>query len=675
MADSKRTDRRTLAIAGLVLLAILLVSVNALSNRLFRGVALDLTQDKLFTLSDGTKEVLSSLKEPVTLRFYYSKKLGEAAPSFVPFITRVREMLERYRDLSGGKLRLEIYNPEPFSVLEDRAVGAGLRGIPLSRTTGERAFFGLVGTNTTDDREVVPIFSQQRARFLEYDLTRIIARLGNPKRKVIGLMTNLPLSSRGRGPAGFGRPWVVITQLGQRFEVRQVTAGVEKIDEDIDVLMVVHPKNMQDKALYAIDQYVLGGGKAVFFVDPHAETAGIGQRSPLARLNSGSELPKLLEAWGIEIAKDRVVGDARNAVRVSAQAPDGRQLQGIPYLAWIQLDRTSGRGADGKTVEVINRTDVVTADLRRIYMASPGAIQKRKDAKIEIVPLLQSSGESMLIDAMKLRFRPDLEKLVSEFKSGEKPLVMAARLKGTVKSAFPDGPPKDPKKKDAKEGDKTPDPKKADAKKDGEKKADAKKDEKKPAHLKASKGPINVVVIADTDMLDDRFWISQGSSFGQNVAVAVADNGAFVLNIVDNLAGGRGLIGLRSRGTVERPFTLVKEIEAEANRTLQAKEKALVEKLKDTQKKLTDLQTKANANNKTILSKEQEKTIAQFRAEVLEVRKELRAVQLAKRQDIDRLETRLQFFTIGAVPILIGILAVLLGLVRQIRRRRRHAAA
>ena len=670
MADSKRIDRRTLAIAGLVLLAILLVSVNALSNRLFRGVALDLTQDKLFTLSDGTKEVLGSLKEPVTLRFYYSKKLGEAAPSFVPFITRVREMLERYRDLSGGKLRLEIYNPEPFSVLEDRAVGAGLRGIPLSRSTGERAFFGLVGTNTTDDQEVVPIFSQQRARFLEYDLTRMIARLGNPKRKVIGLMTNLPLSSRGRGPAGFGRPWVVITQLGQRFEVRQVTAGVEKIDKDIDVLMVVHPKNMQDKALYAIDQYVLGGGKAVFFVDPHAETAGIGQRSPLARLNSGSELPKLLEAWGVEVVKDRVVGDAENAVRVSAQAPDGRPLQGIPYLAWIQLDRTTRGGGDTKTVEVINRTDVVTTDLRRIYMASPGAIRKLKDSKIEIVPLLQSSRRSMLIDAMQLRLRPDLEKLVSDFKPGEKPLVMAARLKGAVKSAFPDGPPK-PKK----------DPKKADAKKDGDaKKADAKKDDKKkdakkPAHLKASKGPINVVVIADTDMLDDRFWISQSQSFGQAVAVAVADNGAFVLNIVDNLAGGRGLIGLRSRGTVERPFTLVKEIEAEANRTLQAKEKALVDKLRETQKKLTDIQTKANANNKTILSKEQEKTIAQFRDEVLQVRKELRAVQLAKRQDIDRLETRLQFLTIGAMPILIGILAVLLGFVRRLRRRRRHAAA
>jgi ABC-type uncharacterized transport system involved in gliding motility auxiliary subunit len=656
MSHSTGSDRRLLAIAGLVLLVILLVAVNAIAGRLGRGISLDLTEQKLFTLSDGTRTVLKKIDEPITLKFYYSKKLGEAAPSFLPYVTRVRETLERYRDIAGGKIRLEIYNPEPFSNIEDQALGAGLQGVPLDRTSGEQAFFGLVATNSTDDEQVIKFFHPNREQFLEYDLTRIISRLANPKKKVVGLLTTLSMSHRPQARGMFGKPWAVLTQIGQRFDVRSVSTTATKIDPDIDVLMVVHPKGLKDPTLYAIDQYVLRGGKAIFFIDPHAETAS-GGRMGMMMLDTGSELPKLLDAWGVTVVKDKVVGDPSNAVRVSVASNDGRGQQIIQYLAWMGLGRAN-----------MNRHDVITGELRRINIATPGVIQLKKGSTLKETPLLFSSRQSMEIDASKLRFHPDLAKLISDFKPGGKRLVMAARFTGKVKTAFPNGAPKPEKKKGEK---------KESAKKSDVKPAAAKSGDKKPAaaaSLKESVKPANIIIVADTDLMDDRFWIRKQNFFGQEVSVAIADNGAFVINALDNLAGDTALIGLRSRGEVGRPFTYVQRKQAQAALRLRAKEQTLVKKLKDTQKKLTSLQSKAAQKGPTILSAAQADEIEKFRGEVLQTRKELRGVQHALRSDIDQIETRLQFVMIGAVPLVIAILAIIIGFVRRFRRRR-HVVA
>lgn len=656
MSHSTGSDRRLLAVAGLILLVVLLVAVNAIAGRLGRGVALDLTEQRLFTLSDGTRAVLKSIDEPITLKFYYSKKLGEAAPSFLPYVTRVRETLERYRDLAGGKIRLEIYNPEPFSNIEDQALGGGLQGVPMDRTSGEQAFFGLIATNSTDDEQVIKFFHPNREQFLEYDLTRIISRLANPKKKVVGLMTTLQMSHRPQVRGMFGTPWAVLTQIGQRFEVKSVSTSADKIDPDIDVLMVVHPKELKDKTLYAIDQYVLGGGKAIFFIDPHAETAS-GGRMGMLMLDTGSELPKLLDAWGIEVVKDKVVGDAQTAVRVSVASADGRGQQIIQYLAWMGLGRTN-----------MNRQDVITGELQRVNIATPGVIGQKKGSTLKMTPLLASSPQSMEIDASKLRFRPDLAKLISDFKPGGKPLVMAARFTGTAKSAFPKGPPEPEKKEgDKKESEKKGDAKPSPAKTEGDKKPAAK-------HLTESAKPVNIVIVADTDLMDDRFWVRQQDFFGQEVSVAIADNGAFVINALDNLAGEGALIGLRSRGEVGRPFTYVQQKQAEAALRLRAKEQALQKKLQDTQKKLADLQSKTDQKGPTILSAAQVKEIEKFRGEVLETREELRKVQHELRRDIDQIETRLQFVMIGAVPIVVALFAIVIGFVRRFRRRR-HVVA
>ncbi len=652
MSERRMPERRTVAIASLVLLLVLLVAVNAISNRLFSGMVLDFTQDKLFTLSDGTRQILKEIDEPITLRFYYSEKLGKTAPSFVPYVNRVRELLERYRDLAGGKIRLEIYNPEPFSDIEDKAVGAGLRGVPINRTASENAYFGLVGTNSTDDEETIIFFNPNRERFLEYDLTRLIARLAKPKKKIVGLMTTMPLGEPRSRANRFGKPWTILNQLSARFTLRQVANETGPVDSELDVLMVIHPKRLSPAALYAIDQYVLRGGKAIFFIDPHAETAGRSSRFGL-NFDTGSDLPELLEAWGVEVVKDRVVGDPSVAVRVRTPSTGGRPQQIVEYLVWMSLGKRN-----------INRDDIVTTDLRRINIASAGIIRKTKGSKIDLIPLLISSPQSMQIDANLIRFRPDILKLAADFKSGGQVLIMAARLRGKVKSAFPKGPPAAPAKK---KGNASKKP----AQKDTKKK-DAKKDAK-AKHLTQSLKGINIVIVADTDLMDDRFWVTQRDYFGSRVAVAVADNGAFIINAIDNLAGSGALIGLRSRGQAARPFTLVQEIQRKASLRLRAKERDLVEKLKEARGKLAALRSKTDATGKTILSPAQIKAIVEFRDDVLRTRRELRGVQLAMRRDIDRLEVRLQFLTIGAMPILISLLALLVSLVRRRRRRHRHS--
>jgi len=669
-AETGVAGRRTIAVASLVLLVVLLVAVNALTGSLSRGAALDLTEDRLFSLSDSTRRVLTSIDEPITLKLYYSRKLGEAAPSFLPYITRVRELLERYRGIAGDKIRLEILNPESFSTTEDEAVRAGLQAVPLSNRSDEKGYFGLVGSNSTDDELTVAFFHPNREAFLEYDVTRLIERLANPKQKVIGLMSNLRLSHPAARRGMWGTPWVLLSQLSERFSMRQVSTAAKEIEKDIDVLLVVHPKNPSPQTLYAIDQFVMRGGKAIFFVDPHAETSAQGGRFSMLNLDTGSSLPKVMEPWGIKVAPNKVVGDPTTAVRVQFPGPEGRGASVVEHLAWMAL-----------TERNINREDIVTAELRRLYVASPGAIlrDEKTKSKVTMTPLLITTPQAMQIDANKLRFRPNLPQLVADFKPGGEVLVLAARLRGQADSAFPDGPPPE-KKKPEKKDDKA----KAPAKKDDKAKpkdagtTGAKPAEKKPAkpkHLAKSAGPINVIVIADTDLMDDKFWITQQNVYGRQVAVAAADNGAFIVNAVDNLAGRKGLIGLRSRGQAARPFTLVQEIQQKASQRLRAKEQGLLKKLSETRKKLTEMQSKTDKAGEAILSAAQVKAIEQFRVEIIKTRADLRAVQHAMRSDIDRLERRIQFQTIAAVPLAIAILAAVLGLVRRRRRRRRFAVA
>src|SRR6516225_4022808 len=647
-------SRRAVAVAALVCIGLMLVSVNIIAARFFTW-RLDLTRERLYTLSQGTLRTLAKIDEPLTLRFYYSTRLSDEVPSYGVYAQRVRELLDQYVAAAHGKLRLEVYNPQPFSDAEERAVAFGLQGVPLD-AAGEQVYFGLAATNSTDDQQVIAFFQPERERFLEYDLTKLVHSLAFPKKTVVGLISSLPLEGdmmammRGR-PA---EPMAVMEQLNQLDTVKPLGTNIDAIPPDIDVLMLVHPQNLSEKTLYAIDQFVLRGGKALVFVDPLSEL----QASHPSQLNppgspSQSNLERLFKSWGFEVPGKIVAGDRRNAQRVGVPGPRGSRP--LDYVAWLNLK-----------ADTLNREDMITADLSHINMASSGIIEPLSGGKTTVEPLITTSLDSTKIPAEKLAGVPDVAGLLAEFKPDNKRYILAAHVTGTAESAFPDGPPKlsEPAKPEGKEG---------------ESDQPAKPSEEATAaageSLKQSAQPINIVIVADTDMLDDRFWLQKQDFFGQRVLVPTANNGDFVANALEVLAGGDDLVGLRTRGTSARPFTVVDQIQSEAQARYSAEEQALQAKLKDTQAKLASLTGKDQANAPATLSAEQTKAVEEFRADMVQTRRQLRDVQAALRTDIRQLKAGLEFLDIALIPIIVAAVAIVVGALRLRRRNRRAAEA
>ncbi|MHA1114326.1 MAG: GldG family protein, partial [Alphaproteobacteria bacterium] len=605
-------NRRLVAGAAIFLAAVLFVAVNVISDRLLPRASVDLTDEGLFTLSDGTRTILGEIEEPIILRLFFSADLGDAAPQFRTYAVRVRELLDRYAQISGGMVRLQFLDPETFSEEEDQAVAFGLQGVPINQA-GDAVYFGLAGTNTTGDTEVIVFLQPERERFLEYDLTRLVQTLANPRKAVVGLVrSTIPIDGQNpMQPQAAGEPWVIFERISERFDLRDLGFQPTDIPDDIDVLVLLHPKNVSDAVRYAVDQFVLRGGRVLVFLDPHSEAdpagAGAGARFGGAR----SDLPKLLGAWGVAYDPNKVAGDIRLARRVNVG--EGR-LQVLDYPAWLILQG-----------EYINRADVATADVANLNIQTAGVLSQAEGATTEFVPLVLTSDAAMAMDADLVReVLPDFETMLRDYKPGGAPLVLAARIRGRVKSVFPDGPPTAPKDKKAKdEGD----------------------DAAKPAraHLTESAEPANIVIVADTDLLNDRSWIQRQEFFGKRVALPIAGNGGLVINLIDNLAGSNALIGLRGRGQSRRPFTKVEELEFEADQRYRAQEQALQTRLSEVRKQLSDLQTRREAGGEVILSASQREAIDGFQADLLATRRQLREVQHALRQDIEALEGWLEF--------------------------------
>jgi ABC-type uncharacterized transport system involved in gliding motility auxiliary subunit len=634
-------SRRKVAVAAFVAILAIVVSVNILAQR-FLAYRLDLTAERLYTLSPGTLHTLAKIDEPITLRFYYSSRLGDEVPSYGVYAQRVRELLDQYVAAAHGKIRLEIYNPQPFSAVEDRAVAFGLQGVPLN-AQGEQVYFGLAATNSTDDTQIVAFFAPERERFLEYDLTKLVHSLAFPKKIVVGLMSSLPLEGdmmammQGRP----SQPSAVVDQLRQLDKIETLSPDIDAIPADVDVLMLVHPQHLSDKALFAIDQFVLKGGKAIVFVDPLSEQQAATRRAPPGLPGApvaASDLARLFKSWGIELLPNTVAGDRRDAQRVSVPVP-GRGREALDYIAWLDLKP-----------ENLDRRDMITADLSHITMASAGIIEPIAGAKTKIEPLIETSTDSTKISAAQLGGLPDVAGLLDRFKPDNKRYILAARISGPAATAFPDGPPKPASQSKESKQQSTKPP---------------------PSWLKQSVHPINVVVVADTDMLADRLWVESRDFFGQRVMNPIADNGDFVANAIDVLAGGEDLIGLRSRGTGARPFTVVDRIQSEAQARYSAEERSLQQKLKATEAKLAQLTGKDETGAPTTLSPAQTKAIAEFRTDMLQTRRQLRQVQAALRSDIGRLKAGLEFVDIALVPIIVAIVAIVLAAVRLRRRHRR----
>jgi ABC-type uncharacterized transport system involved in gliding motility auxiliary subunit len=648
----KNLSRRTVAIVALAAAAVLFVAVNVIANHVLRSTRLDLTERHLYTLSAASKKTLAHIDEPITLRFYYSPRLGDDVPSYGVFAQRVREMLEEYAALARGKIKLEILDPEPFSPTEDRAVAFGLQGVPID-AAGDQVYFGLAATNSTDDQQVIPFFQPDRERFLEYDLTKLIHGLAFPKKTVVGLVTSLPLE--GDYMAALQghplQPYAIIDQMRQLYRVDTLSADFDKVPEDVDVLMIVHPQHLSDKTLYAIDQFVLKGGKALVFVDPYSETQAAHQNPMAGAAPPGaSDMAKLFAAWGLAMDKGKVAGDLVNGRQVNAGTED--RVEPVEYVAWLSLKPDS-----------LNRDDPITGDLSRVNLATAGVLHPLPGAKTSFEPLLTTSPEAEEIPVEKVEGLPDVAGLLNGFKPGGKRLTLAAHITGPAATAFPAGPPQPPK------GHERPEDK-AKGTTPGKDAAAA----AAPAQIKTAVQPINVVVVADTDMLDDRFWVQSQDFFGQRVVVPTAGNGDFVENAIDELSGGTDLMGLRTRGTSARPFEVVEAIQRAADARSEAREKELQQQLKETQAKIKQLQGGAGPGGNVALATEQTKALENFRSQMLNIRAQLRQVQLDLRQDIDRLKAELEFFDIAFIPILVGLAALVLGLVRLQRRKRRAEA-
>jgi len=634
-------SHRAISIATLVLLAVFFVAVNLFSNISFRTSRIDLTQSSLFTLSDGTRNMLQEIEEPITLRFFFSESLATDYPRIRTYAGRVRDILEEMRSYSDGNLVLEVIDPEPFSEDEDRAQSLGLKGAPT--TEGEVIYFGLAGANLVDGLEAIPFFTDEREEYLEYDIARLIQNLKRPEKPVLGIVTNLPLDTGAGGlqaaMRGESQSFLIYDELLDRFSLEFLEQDFDSIPNSIDVVLIAHPKPLDDQTTYAIDQFMMRGGRALVFLDPHSEvslTAGPNGQ-PVQGYTEASSLDRLMKSWGVDLDPNQVIGDRGNAQRVQA-GRDVRRQQ-TDYVVWMAL------GPDDA-----NSDDVVTADIDRLNLGTVGHLVQRDDATTSFTPVLSSSTDSMLLDLDFVKTGPTPDALLRAFEPTDEAYVIAARVAGPLKTAFPDGAP--PAEKEESVPGAAPGP--------GE-------------HLAASLENANLIIVADSEIFDDRFWVQEQSYLGERIAIPMADNATFILNAVDNLMGSNDLISLRAREKSERPFLVVDELRREAEATFLAEEEALQAKIAETEERLAALQTRApaGADVEEFLSEEEALEIQTFRAELGQSRTALRDVQRNLRRGIDELGSTVRFVNVALVPLMIVGLALILALLRAQRRKRR----
>ena len=625
--------RSALGGGALIALALLFIGLTILFDHALRGWRIDLTQNHLYSTAPGTDRVLKSLREPVNLYFFYSEKAASQIPLLKAYGGHVREFLEELAARSNGKLLLHIIDPQPFSEDEDRASELGVRGTPLGGSGGT-LYFGLAGTNSTDGHAAIEFFDPSKEEFLEYDVVKLVYGLANPKKPVLGWLAGVPMTPSMDPQTGQMRePWTIYAQAQQLYTVKPIDSAATQIEPDIDVLVLVHPKNLAPAMLFAIDQYVMKGGHIAVFVDPLAEadTSGADPRNPMAAMTAdkSSNLQPLLGVWGVQYDPHQVIADAKQAMSVALH--EGQEPS--RHFGILGLDTSD-----------FNHSDVATSGLSNINVAMSGFLKPIKGATTRFEPLIFSSNQAEPLPAQRFAMLFDPATLRDGFKATGERYVIGARVTGPVKSAYPNGPPA---------GVTLPAGSSA---------------------LKSSAKPLQLVVFADVDMLADYLWVRQQSIFGQRVSEAWANNGDLVLNILDNLAGSADLISVRGRATFTRPFERVEALRRSADDRFRSKEQELEQELRTTEERLSQLESRRNDKSSVILTPEQERELARFQDEKLQVRKELRNVRLSLDEDIRHLGTTLKVLNIIIVPAFLAAIALLVVAWRR-RQRAHHALA
>jgi ABC-type uncharacterized transport system involved in gliding motility auxiliary subunit len=619
--------------AGVIALAIILIAANYMLSTV-RG-RVDLTQGKVFTLSEGTRAILGKLESPVKIRFYYTQ--GEATPvALKTFAQRVEDLLSEFRAAAGGKVIVEKFNPLPDSDAEEAATLDGIEGQQLN--TGEKFYLGL-SIGQLDDKVAIPVLTPERERLLEYDLTRAVARVSTVKKPIVGVMSAVPVFGRGLSPLamqeqkGLTEPWVLISELKRDFELKEVSLTAEKIDPELKVLLVIHPRDVSEVTQYAIDQFIMRGGKLIAFMDPYMYfDQQRDMQNPLGGTQAGqSSLYALLKAWGLEMDMSKVIADLTYA--------SGAGPRLLPTLLNL-------------TGNALNNEDPVTSQVGTLLYAFGGNFKGKPAEGLKMTVLAKSSPNNSPFDLIIATLTGEPSTRGFEPTNAEQPL--AIRLSGKFKSAFPDGKPKDPF---------------AEMRKDKE--AEAKKPEAGEPHIKEAKEENTVVLVADADMLTDNAAVDIQDIFGQRVIVPRNGNLNFAQSLVEQLASDQNLIGLRSRAAFTRPLIVVRNMEAKAQEAYLGKIKALEDDLQETQKTLEDIQKRrGDAKEKApsvVLTPEQQVEVDNFRKRAVQTKKELKELRRNLRQDADALEFWTKVVNIGAVPVVIIVIGALIGLARKKR--------
>ncbi len=624
--NSKNIQTLLFSATGIVVMAVLMIAINVITSHLH--LRKDLTEDKLYTLSDGSKQIIGKLKSPVTLRFYCTRSQTEMPIYLKSYAKRIEDLLKEYEIAGGSKLKIEKYDPSPDSDAEDAAALDGIDGQTLQ--TGEKIYLGLA-VNCIDETLSIPFLSPNTESTLEYDITRLILRVANPSQIVIGVMSTLPVMGDKLPPnVGYPQrqvpaPWVFVSELKKDFNVREIQIDADKIPEDISVLVVVHPKGVSDKTQFAIDQYILKGGKMVAFVDPMSAIESQFSKSDSGRPTppGSSTLKFLFDAWGVEFDTQKIIIDMKNSTEVGAQG--GRQRQTSPSV--LSLDSRS-----------LNVGDIIASSLDKVIFAYSGAFTGEVEDGLTKTVLVHTSKQSQLVESYKAQL-PE-KAIAKDFKPEDKEYALAIRLVGNFKTAFENGPPAG----------------------DDESKLDDSE------YLKESTDSGAVILVADADMIYDDFWVRKTSFFGQTIHQVFSDNNNLLQNSAEQLSGDSSLISIRSRGVTNRPFLVVKDMQLEAEKKYKKEISDLEEELSEAQQKIGELnRTKKDQSQRFIMSKEQARELEKFQEKKVEVNKRLKELRKQLRKDVDSLEIRLKLINIASVPAGVCVFGLMFAFIRKKR--------
>ncbi len=628
---------------GSILVLVLLVAANVLIGTL--RLRVDTTDQRVHSLSQGTRDILKQLDAPVTVRLYMSESDNIMPVSLRPYASRVEDLLREYAAVSGGMVELQKLDPRPDTEAEDSAVIDGLE--PQATRTGQGVYLGLSFT-FVDQKTVIPFLSPDREGQLEYDISRAITQVTAESKPLIGVMAGLPIFGQAPGMemmmmGGQGTPpWIAIQELQRDFEVREIPLETERIDEDISTLLVIHPAQISELAEYAIDQFLMRGGRLVVAVDPHSLVQASQQNPAMQFMGpqpSSSTLPNLFAAWGVEYDPGSILADATYRTRVNR----GGGPEDLLHVLDIRQEAT-------------NDEDIVTADLGELIFPMPGALSGVPPEGMRKETLIRSSRETQLIPSVQAEMSG--REMLEQFRSSDTEYALAVRLTGKFPSAFPNGRPQAEEDPTAVEDDVE----------NAEEASESETPETDPNHLAEAQAETNVIIFADTDFMFDQFVAQTGQIFGQQIQVLINQNVFLLLNAVEQMAGDSSLISIRSRGSASRPFTVVREMEKEAEEAYRARVASLEAELAETQQRLTQL-SQGDQEQRLILSEEQQAELQRFRSRQREINNELRTVRRQLRRDVETLENLVTWINILAMPLLVVLGGATVAGVQHNRRR------